>query len=157
MANNDSVSWVQEKAHMLIGGCGGLYREEAQGDNYKYKISVKRRRVETVYTYTQTCHMRDSLSDYCILVSAYSVRPDILSLLNYLNKRNLLYNTNHGLWRSLKSNNLLLALWIVSHDALFWNSQAHSVNDSMSDFDWVFLEIPLNNYIVKMLLTCPID
>ena len=119
---------------MLIGGCGGLYREEAQGDNYKYKISVKRRRVETVYTYTQTCHMRDSLSDYCILVSAYSVRPDILSLLNYLNKRNLLYNTNHGFMAifvvkqsvagSLNRENLL-----VSHDALFWNSQAHSVNN----------------------------
>ena len=75
---------------MLIGGYGGLYREEAQGDNFEYKISVKRRRVETVYTYTQTCHMTDSLFGCNILVSVCPVHPDILSLLNYLNKRNLL-------------------------------------------------------------------
>ena len=41
--------------------------------------------------------------------------------------------------------------------AKFWNPQTHSVNDSMSDFDSVFLETPVvKNCIVGMLLTCPI-
>ena len=44
------------------------------------------------------------------------------------------------------------------HNALSWKFQTHSVNDSMmNDFDWVFLEIPVGNYIVGMLLTCPIS
>ena len=44
----------------------------------------------------------------------------------------------------------------VSHNALLWESQTHSVNDSIYDFDRVFLEIPVKNCIVGMLLTCPI-
>ena len=44
----------------------------------------------------------------------------------------------------------------VSHNALFWKSQTHSVNDTINDFDWVFLEIPVKICIVGMLLTCPI-
>ena len=48
------------------------------------------------------------------------------------------------------------ACYRVSHNALFRTSQTHSGNDSISDFDWVFLEIPVKNCIVGMLLTCPI-
>ena len=44
-------------------------------------------------------------------------------------------------------------LW-VSHNALFWKSQTHSENDSIYDFNWVFVESPVKNYIVGMLLTC---
>ena len=46
----------------------------------------------------------------------------------------------------------------VSHNALFLKSQTHSVNvhDSIYDIDWVFLEIPVKNCIVGMLLTCPL-
>ena len=44
-------------------------------------------------------------------------------------------------------------LW-VSHNTLFWKS--HSVNDGKNDFDWVFMEIPMKNCIVGMLLTWPI-
>ena len=44
----------------------------------------------------------------------------------------------------------------VSHNALFWESRTHSVNDSSYDFDWVFLEIAVKNCIVGMFLTCPI-
>ena len=47
-------------------------------------------------------------------------------------------------------------LW-VSRNALFWKSQTHSVNDSIYNFDWVFLEIPVKNCMVRMLLTGPID
>ena len=39
---------------------------------------------------------------------------------------------------------------------IIWKSQAHSVNYSIYDFHWVFLEIPEKNSIVGMLLTCPI-
>ena len=49
------------------------------------------------------------------------------------------------------------ACWWVSHNALFWKSQTHSVNDSIHNFDWVFLEIPVKNCIVGYSLTCPID
>ena len=45
---------------------------------------------------------------------------------------------------------------IVSHNALFWKSQTHSVNDSIYNFEIVFLEFPEKNCIVGMLLTCPI-
>ena len=45
--------------------------------------------------------------------------------------------------------------WIF-HNALFWKSQTHSVNESIYGFDGVFLEIPVKNCIVDMLLTCPI-
>ena len=34
---------------------------------------------------------------------------------------------------------------------LFWNSQTHSVNNSIYDFDWVFQEIPVKNRIEGML------
>ena len=44
----------------------------------------------------------------------------------------------------------------VSHNALFRNSQTHSVNESIYDFDRVFLGIPVKNWIVGMLSTCPI-
>ena len=44
----------------------------------------------------------------------------------------------------------------VSHDALFWNSQVCSVNDTIYHFDWVFLGIPVQNCIGGMLLTYPI-
>ena len=47
-------------------------------------------------------------------------------------------------------------LMSIPHNALFQNSLTHSVNDSLYDFDWVFLEIPVKNCIVGMLLTCPI-
>ena len=40
---------------------------------------------------------------------------------------------------------------------MFWNSQDNSVNDTRTNFDWVFLGISLQNCIVEMLLTCPID
>ena len=46
-------------------------------------------------------------------------------------------------------------LW-VSHNALFSKSQTYPINDSIYYFDWVFLEIPVKNCIVGMLLTCPI-
>ena len=45
----------------------------------------------------------------------------------------------------------------VSHNALFLKSRTHSVNDRIYDFDWVFLEFPVKNCIVGMLLTCPIE
>ena len=35
------------------------------------------------------------------------------------------------------------------------SSHTHSVYDSISDFDGVFLEIPVKNCIAGMLLTCP--
>ena len=38
---------------------------------------------------------------------------------------------------------------------IFQKSQIHSVNDSVYDFHWVCLEIPVENCIVGMLLTCP--
>ena len=41
----------------------------------------------------------------------------------------------------------------VSHNALFWKSHARSVNDSIYDFDWVVLEIPVKNCIEGKLLT----
>ena len=41
----------------------------------------------------------------------------------------------------------------VSHYALFWKCQTHSVNDSVYDFELVFLEIPVENCIVGLLLT----
>ena len=44
----------------------------------------------------------------------------------------------------------------VSHNALFWKSQTHSVNDTIYNFNWVLLEIPVKNCIVGMLLTCRI-
>ena len=53
----------------------------------------------------------------------------------------------------------------VSHNALFWKSQTHSVNvsiignymsmDSIYDFYSVYLDIPVKNYIVGMLLMSP--
>ena len=46
--------------------------------------------------------------------------------------------------------------WRISHIALLWNSQTHSVNDTIYDFDWVFLEIPVKIFIVGVILTCPI-
>ena len=45
----------------------------------------------------------------------------------------------------------------VSHNKLFWDSQTHSLNDSIYNFDWVFLEIPVRNCIAGMLLTCHIS
>ena len=39
-------------------------------------------------------------------------------------------------------------LW-VSHNAFFRNSQRNSVNDSIYDFDWVFLEIPVKYCIIR--------
>ena len=44
----------------------------------------------------------------------------------------------------------------VSHNALFWESRTHSVNDSIYDFDWVILKIAVKNCIIEMFLTCPI-
>ena len=38
----------------------------------------------------------------------------------------------------------------------YFGNPKHSVNDSIYDFDWVFLEIPVKNCIVGMLLTCHI-
>ena len=43
----------------------------------------------------------------------------------------------------------------VSHNALFWNSQASWVNHSVLNFDWVFLGIQAENCIVGILLRCP--
>ena len=43
------------------------------------------------------------------------------------------------------------------HNAIFQNSQTHSVTDSILDFGWVFLEIPVKNGIVGMLLTYKSD
>ena len=43
---------------------------------------------------------------------------------------------------------------IIMH---YWKSQTHSVNDSIYDFYLVFLEIPMENCIVGMLLICPIS
>ena len=51
----------------------------------------------------------------------------------------------HIIWNSNR------ALW-VPDNACFWISQTHSVNDSMYEFDWVFLEISVKNCIVGMLL-----
>ena len=41
----------------------------------------------------------------------------------------------------------------VSRNALFQNSQTHSVNDSIKDFDWLVLQISVKNCIVGMLST----
>ena len=49
------------------------------------------------------------------------------------------------------------ACWWVSHNPLFWKSKTHSVNDSIYDFDWVLLEIPVKTCSAEMLLTCPIS
>mgnify|MGYP001802906133 CR=1 FL=1 len=49
------------------------------------------------------------------------------------------------------------ACWWVSHNALFLKSQTRPVNDSIYNFDWVFLEIPVKSRIVGYSLTCPID
>ena len=35
-------------------------------------------------------------------------------------------------------------------------NQTHAVNDSLYDFEWVFLEIPVKNCIVGMLIKRPI-
>ena len=40
-----------------------------------------------------------------------------------------------------------------SHNVLFWKTQTHSVIDSIYDIDLVFLENPVKNCIVGMLLT----
>ena len=48
------------------------------------------------------------------------------------------------------------ALFRNYQNALFRNSQTHSVHYSIKDFYWVFLEIPVKNCIVGMLSTCPI-
>ena len=50
------------------------------------------------------------------------------------------------------------ACWWVSNNAVFWKSQTNSVNDSMIwlRFDWIFQEIPVKNWIVGILFTCPI-
>ena len=45
----------------------------------------------------------------------------------------------------------------VSHNALFLKTQTHTLTDSRYEFDWVFLEIPMKNCIVGMLLTRPIS
>ena len=45
----------------------------------------------------------------------------------------------------------------LSHNALFWNSQAFPFNQTIIyDFDSVILEISVVECVVKRLLTCPI-
>ena len=39
----------------------------------------------------------------------------------------------------------------------YFENQRHThSNNSIYDFDWVFLEIPVKNFIMRILLTCPI-
>ena len=50
---------------------------------------------------------------------------------------------------------LSIILGLLCSNAVYRNTQANSVNNSLSDFDWVFLEIPVKDCIVGMLLiTC---
>ena len=52
------------------------------------------------------------------------------------------------IWRSMiitSDLKLNMAFQWVSHNALFWKSQTHWFNDSIYDFDWMFLEILVKN------------
>ena len=58
--------------------------------------------------------------------------------------------TTHLCCDNKKSSESLLfnraSIYPLSNNASFWKSQTNSVNDSIYDFDWVILEIPIKNY-----------
>ena len=46
---------------------------------------------------------------------------------------------------------------MIGHSKEYPKMQDYLVNDTTYNFDWVLMGIPVQNCIVGMLLTCPIE